>query len=121
MTELPRPLTIDEAISEFQTMPQDDLGDAPLGGGGPLATRETPAEAETRCFLMAQYLIDRACPAPGRCRDRGCRRDATCRHLVRVRARWSARKSSHPRRPPGADALRYAIWVYVSARRGNGQ
>ena len=121
MTELPRPLTIDQAIGEFRTMVQDELGDAPLGDGGPPATPETPEEAATRLFLMAQYLINRACPAPGRCRDYSCRRDATCRHLVRVRARWSARKSSHPRRSPGADALRYAIWVYVSARRGEGR
>ena len=86
MTEPPRPLTIDEAISEFQTMMQDELGDAPLGDGGPPAP-ETPQEAETRRFLMAQYLIDRACPAPARCRDHRLPPRCACRHLVRVRAR----------------------------------
>jgi hypothetical protein len=117
MTELSRQLTIDEAISEFQAMVQDELGDAPIADGGP---PETPEEAETRRFLAAQYLIGLACPAPAACRDHRCRREATCRHLVHVRGRWSARKSSHPRRPPGADALRYAIWVYVSSRREGG-
>jgi len=115
MTELSRPLTIDEAVGAFRAMMQDALGDAQTGGGG---APETPKEAETRRFLLAQYLIGRACPAAAGCRDHRCRRDATCRHLVHVRGRWSARRSSHPRRPPGADALRYAIWVYVSSRRG---
>jgi hypothetical protein len=118
MTEPARPLTIDEAISEFQTLVRDELGDAPLGDGGPPA--ETPEEAETRRFLTARYLIGAACPAPARCRHQQCRRDRTCRHLTRIEARWAARRSSHPRRSPGADALRYAIWAYVSARRGEG-
>ena len=118
MTDPSRPLTIDEAVSEFQTMAQDVLGDAPPGDHTPLP--ETPQEAETRRFLLAQHLIDRACPAPAACGDRGCRRDAVCMHLARVRARWRAGRSGHPRRPPGADALRYAIWVYVSSRRERG-
>jgi hypothetical protein len=117
MTELSRQLAIDEAIGEFQAMVRDELGDAPAGAGGP---PEMPQEAETRRFLMARYLIRAACPAPAACPDYRCRRDAECRHLVHVRGRWSAGKSSHPRRPPGADALRYAIWVYASARRGGG-
>jgi hypothetical protein len=115
MTHPSCPLTIDEAVSAFQTMVQDVLGDAPLGDGTP--PPETPQEAETRRFLLAQHLIDRACPAPAACSDRACRRDAVCKHMARVRARWNAGRSSHPRRPPGADALRYAIWVYVSSRR----
>jgi hypothetical protein len=117
MTEPSSPLTIDEAVSEFQTMVEDALGEAPPGGGAP-PPPETPQEAETRHYLLAQYLIGRACPSAAACRDRGCRRDGECKHLARVRARWSAGRSSHPRRPPGADALRYAIWVYVSWRRG---
>jgi hypothetical protein len=117
MIETSRPLTIDEAIGEFRAMVQDELGDAEPGGCRPM---ETPAEADTRHFLLAQYLIGAACPAPADCSDYRCRRDAACRRLARVRARWSARQSSHPRRPPGADALRYAIWVYVSARRRGG-
>jgi hypothetical protein len=118
MTNPSPPLTIDEAVSEFQTMVQDVLGDAPPGEHTPLP--ETPQEAETRRFLLAQHLIERACPAPAACRDRRCRRDPMCKHMARVRARWSTGQSSHPRRPPGADALRYAIWVYVSSRRGRG-
>jgi len=118
MTDHSRPLTIDEAMSEFRTMVQDVLGDEPPDGHAPLA--ETPQEAETRRFLLAQHLIDRACPAPAACSDRGCRRDGMCQYMARVRARWSAGRSSHPRRPPGGCAARYAIWVYVSSRRNRG-
>ncbi|MFZ1102991.1 MAG: hypothetical protein WAN86_09170, partial [Hyphomicrobiaceae bacterium] len=91
MTEPASPLTIDEAMSEFQTMAQDVLGDAPPSDGAP--PPETPQEAETRHFLLAQYLIGCACRAPAACRDRGCRREAVCKHLTRVRARWSAGRS----------------------------
>ncbi|MGH7754153.1 MAG: hypothetical protein ACREN5_15210 [Gemmatimonadales bacterium] len=123
MTAPTRQLTIDEAMGEFRALVQDQLDDVPLGDSlGELQVDpgppETLQEAETRRFLMAQYLLGLACPAPKTCRNYQCRRDASCRHLVRVRARWSAGKSGHPRRPPGADALRYAIWVYMSSRRG---
>jgi hypothetical protein len=114
MIDASRPLTIDEAVAEFTTMVNDVLGDALPGG---VATPETPQEAETRYFLLAQHLIGLVCPSPSACRDQRCRRDASCRQLAYVRDRWRARRSSHPRRPPGADLLRYAIWVYVSARR----
>ena len=112
-------LTIDEALGEFQSMMEDVFGDAPAGAGA-LPLPETPQEADTRRFLLAQHLIGRACPAPAACADPGCRRNAVCKHMARVRARWSAGRSNHPRRPPGADALRYAIWVYVSSRRQRG-
>jgi hypothetical protein len=120
MIDLSRQLTIDDAVSEFSAMIEDGvLGDAPLPDGGTPAP-ETPQEAETRHFLLARYLIGLACPATAACDDRRCRREAVCRHLIHVRDRWSAGRSSHPRRPPGADALRYAIWVYVASRRGGG-
>jgi hypothetical protein len=113
-----RVLTIDQALGEFPALLEDVLGEAPAGDRVP--PPETPQEADTRRFLLAQYLIGRACPAPSACADYSCRRDATCKHLDRVRARYRAGRSSHPRRPPGAEALRYAIWVYVSARRERG-
>jgi len=123
LTEHTRRLTIDEAVSEFHALVRDQLDDAPMDD--PTGNRqvdpgppETPQEAETRRFLMAQYLLGLACPAPTACRDYHCRRDSECRHLARVKARWSAGRSSHPRRPPGADALRYAIWVYMSSLGG---
>ena len=112
-----RQLTIDEAVSEFHALMQDHADDVPPGVGDP-GLPETPQEAETRRFLMAQYLLGLACPTPKACHDYRCRRDTSCQHRERVKARWSAGKSSHPRRPPGADALRYAIWVYMSSLRG---
>jgi hypothetical protein len=113
-------LTIDDAMAEFSAM----IDDLPLNGSGNgracALPQETPQEADTRHFLLAQYLIGLACPAPGACGDPRCRRDGACRYLLQVRDRWNARMSSHPRRPPGADALRRAIWVYVASRRGGG-
>lgn len=118
-------ITIDEALAEFRAMIEDGvLGGAPLPSRGdaptPAPAPETPQEADTRRFLMAQYLIGLACPAPAACGDQRCRREATCRHLVHVRDRWCAGSSSHPRRPPGADALRNAIRIYVASRRDRG-
>jgi hypothetical protein len=114
MIETSRPLTVDEAVAEFTAMVDDVLGDVLPGGA---ATPETPQEADTRHFLLAQHLIGLACPRPSACRDQRCRRDASCRHLAYVQSRWRARRSGHPRRPPGADILRHAIWLYVTARR----
>jgi hypothetical protein len=121
MSEPLRQLTIDEAVSEFHALLQEQLGgdpgdgpgDGPVGDWAPPATQE---EAEARHFRMAEHLVGLACPDPAACGDPRCRRDALCRHLAHVRTRQAAGKSSHPRRPPGADALRYAIWVYMSSR-----
>jgi hypothetical protein len=131
MIDPSRHLTIDDALGEFSAMLEDliengspngpenvlqnGLGGAVTAGHG---TPETPEEADTRRFLLAQHLIGLACPAPAACADPRCRREAACRHLLHVRDRWSAGRSSHPRRPPGADALRHAIWLYVASRRG---
>jgi hypothetical protein len=119
MIDPSRQLTIDDAVAEFcamiEDMPNDGSGGAVAGGRG---APESPQEADTRRFLLAQYLIGLACPAAADCSDQRCRREAACRHLVHVRDRFDAGRSSHPRRPPGADALRHAIWVYVASRRG---
>jgi hypothetical protein len=110
-----RQLTIDEAIGEFQALLQEQLGDVPPGACGP---PQTPEEAEARRFQMAEHLVRLACPDRTLCADYRCRRDAICRHLAFVLTRQRTGKSGHPRRPPGAEAVRYAIWVYMSARRG---
>jgi hypothetical protein len=118
MSEHQQQLTMDQAMGAFRAMVRDEMGEAGPDPGGPLDMPvETPEEAEIRQFLMAQYLINLACPSVSGCRNTHCRRDRTCRHLARVRARWSERKSSHPRRSPAASIVRYAIWVYVSARQ----
>lgn len=125
MIDPSRHLSIDDALAEFSAMIEDMGEDGPENGSGIAVAGghglpETPEEADTRRFLLAQHLIGLACPAPAACGDPRCRREAACRHLLHVRDRWAAGKSSHPRRPPGADALRRAIWLYVASRRGGG-
>jgi hypothetical protein len=114
MTEPSRRLTIDEALSEFQAVVREELGDpVPAESLSP----QTAEEAETRCFRMAEFLCGLACPHPARCTDQRCRRDGLCRHLGHIRMKQSEGRSGHPRRSPGADAVRYAIWAYMSSGR----
>jgi hypothetical protein len=116
MTEPPRQPTIDQAMGEFCALLNerpDDLDDAPPGDCRP---PQTPEEAEAACFRMAEHLIRLVCPDPAACADQRCRRDGLCRYLVHLRDRQSANKSVHPRRTPGAEALRHAIWLYMSSR-----
>lgn len=107
-------LTIDAAVGKFQAVLKEEYGDAP-----PLTTlaSETPAEAESTRFRFAEYMLGLACPDPAACADQRCRRNALCRHLAHVRAKQQSGESRHPRRTPGAEAARYAIWVYMSSRR----
>src|SRR5262245_47697575 len=107
--------TIDQAVSEFQALIHERFGEAPSPGES--LPPETPEEAEEARFLMAEYLVGLACPDPGRCSDLRCRRDAFCRHMAYVLTRQNTATSHHPRRAPGAEAVRYAIWVYMSSRQ----
>jgi hypothetical protein len=50
--------------------------------------------------------------------DQRYRRNARCRHFERVRAKRASGKASHPRRTTGAEAVRYAIWAYMSSDGG---
>ncbi len=114
MTEPLRQLTIDEALGEFQALVQEQLGDGLPGDCGP---PETPEEAEARRFRMAELLVGLACPEPAACIDQRCRRDGLCRHWGYVKMKESTGRCDHPRRTPGAEAVRYAIWVYMSSGR----
>jgi|RhiMetdeSRZDD1v2_1073273.scaffolds.fasta_scaffold354758_2 hypothetical protein len=109
-----RQLTIDQAIAEFQAVVREELGDDPA----PVATApRTPEEAENARFRFAEFMVALACPDPRACTDHRCRRNALCRHFERVQAKRASRRASHPRRTPGAEAIRYAIWAYISSGR----
>ena len=107
-------LTIDEAIGEFHAVLKEELGDNPPHTA---TTPATPEEAEAGLFRFAEYMLGLACPDPAACTDQRCRRNALCRHLPHVRAKQQGGESRHPRRTPGAEAARYAIWVYMSSGR----
>ena len=107
-------LTIDEAIAEFQAVVREELGDRPLPAA---RTHQTPEEEEEGRFRVAEFLLGLACPDPRACADTRCRRNVLCRHFERVRAKRASGKASHPRRAAGAEAVRYAIWAYMSSGR----
>ena len=107
-----RHLSIDDAMSEFRAMLLEKFGDS--RPDGPM-TRMTADEREEGLFRLADLMLSLACPDPRACTDRRCRRDVLCRHFARVQAKRASGKASHPRRTPGADAARYAVWVYMSS------
>jgi hypothetical protein len=114
MTVPSQQLTMDEALSEFRAVVQEELGDLAPGEALP---PETPEQAEARRFRMAELLVGLACPDPRACGDPRCRRAAVCRHWQYVKMKESAVRSDHPRRTPGAEAVRYAIRAYMQSGR----
>ena len=114
MTTPIRQLTVDDAMAEFQAALREALGDrAPNAAASP-ATSE---EQEEGLFGFAEVVLSLACPNPRACSHPHCRRMVRCRHFARVEAKRASGKASHPRRTPGAEAARYAVWVYMSSVR----
>jgi hypothetical protein len=113
-----RQLTVDQAIGEFRALLREELGDAPDDQpAGDVAAPATPEQDEESRFACAELILSLACPDPRACTDPRCRRHALCRHFGRMRAKRASGIASNPRRTPGAEAVRYAIWVYMSSRR----
>lgn len=107
-------LTVEQAIAEFQAVVKEELGDSlPNTPTAP----KTRKEAEESRFRFAEYMLSLACPDPRACTDQNCRRHRLCRHFERVHAKRASGQSTHPRRTPGAEAARYAIWVYMNSGR----
>ena len=103
-----------QAIAEFQAVVREELGD----DAAPVATApRTPEEAEDEKFRFAELMVTLACPDPRACTDHRCRRDVLCRHFARVQAKRASGQATHPMRTPGAEAVRYAIWAYISSGR----
>jgi hypothetical protein len=112
-TPTPKP-TVDDAMSEFQVMLREALGDSsPATAARPM----TPEQREEARFRFAEAVLRLACPDPRACNEPHCRRNARCRHLARIAAKRASGKVSHPRRTPGAEAARYAVWVLMSSAR----
>ena len=114
MTQRSRQLTIDEAMGQFQTVLKEELGDAAPNAAKTPESPETPEEAEANRFRFAEYIVGLACPGPTACTDQRCRRNAVCRHIAHLRATQRDGVTRHPRRTPGAEAIRYAVWLYMN-------
>lgn len=108
-----RQLTVDQALGEFQALLREKIGD---DAAADVAAPGTPAEEEESRFACAELILSAACPDPTACTDHRCRRASLCRHFERIRAKRESGVASHPRRTPGAEAVRYAIWVFMSSR-----
>ncbi len=114
MTDTTRQLSVDEAMAEFQAIAREVLGAAAPGNAAAAATEQT----EESRFSLAEVILRLACPDPRMCGDTRCRRGRLCRHFAHVRALHEGRvRTHHPRRPPDAEALRYAVWVYMNSGR----
>jgi hypothetical protein len=112
MTGPTQPLTVDEAMAEFQAVTREVLGDTPSYAG---SMPSTPEEAEEGRFRFAEFILGLACPDPRACTDPRCRRNGLCRHFAHLRHGQQSGVPRHPRRTPGAEAVRYAVWVYMNS------
>ena len=102
-------LSVDDAVSLFFThMPMD------LPELEPVAPR-TPAEDEAARFHAAERVLRALCPAPAACGQGRCRRARRCQHLDDLQMQRLRPPSATARRPPGALAVRHAIWLYCRA------
>ena len=109
-------LTVDEAVAEFLLVVREELAAMPIveasSGEG---AEPTPRDSEELYFRCAAEVLRIACPDPGLCKERRCRRGGRCRYFVDLEAR---REGRHPaptgRRTPGVMALRHAIWVCMN-------
>jgi hypothetical protein len=110
-------LTVDQAIGEFHALLREELGDAPADVAAAPATPATPEEEEHLRFACAELILRAVCPDPRACTDQRCRRHALCRHFSRVQAKRHSGVARNPRRTPGAEAVRYAIWVFMASAR----
>ena len=115
MKQATRHLTVDDAMAEFQAVVREELGES-FGRAGPTPPA-TPEQREAACFQFAEFMLTLACPDPRACTDQRCRRRVACRHYAHVQAKRASGRSSDPRRTPGAEAVRYAIWAYMSSGR----
>lgn len=113
MKDATRQLSIDAAIAEFEAVVREELGESFVRED---TTPRTPEQREESLFRFAEFMLSLTCPDPRACTDQRCRRDVVCRHYARVQAKRTG-GSSHPRRTPGAEAVRYAIWAYMSSGR----
>ena len=115
MTDVPRKFSVDEAMAGFSQI-ANSLS-ARLPHDEPAHDRRPPtfAEAEAGLFSFAEMLLTATCPAPARCSDHRCRRNRLCEHFEKLRAIQSPpQPQPFSRRSPGAQAVRYAVWVYMN-------
>ncbi len=113
MTEPSHKLTVDDAVNEFLSILRAQRGSDASAEWRP----QTAEEHEAALFQCAEDVLQLLCPDRRSCPDALCRRLTLCRHLADLRVRRRDGRSPHPRRTPGAAALRHAIWLYMSACR----
>ncbi len=117
MTDPTQLISVDDAMADFQAITREVLGDTSFSAGDS-APAATPEQMEESRFRLAEFMLSLACPDPRMCGDQRCQRGRLCRHFAHVQAlREGSAMPHHPRRPPGAEAARYAVWVYMNSGR----
>jgi hypothetical protein len=107
-------LSIDDAVAEFRILLEEQR--AQFEGSATPGTPDVAAEdPEAMRFRLAEQLLSELCPGPAACADPLCRRRRECRNMADLR------RPPEPegRRPPGAVALRRAMWMYCNAMRAS--
>ena len=114
MTYVPQNLSVGAAMANFSKLMDAIHGPsryAPARASAPPVF----AEAEAERFRIAENILAAACPAPARCDQHRCRRNRVCQHFERLRAiQCPPQPQPFSRRSPGAQAVRYAVWVYMN-------
>ncbi|MFM9848163.1 MAG: hypothetical protein ACKVP3_13500 [Hyphomicrobiaceae bacterium] len=111
-------LTVDVAVAEFQKLIRAEMDRRGLLHTEAAAPKEEPTDREAYRWRVAESLLRRACgDDAARCSDLRCRRRGACRNLAGLAARRS--RSAHgprrTRRPASVEALRHAMWVWMTA------
>lgn len=116
MTYVPQRLSVDEAMADFSKL-VDVIHGPSRYDPARASTPQTFAEAEAERFRFAESVLGAACPAPARCSKHRCRRNRVCQHFENLRAiRCPPQPQPFSRRSPGAQAVRYAVWVYMNVK-----
>lgn len=111
-------LTVDMAVAEFHKLLRAEIDRRGISLTETAAPAKEQMDPESYRWRVAERLIRSACgDDAARCRDLRCRRRKACRNLAGLAARrsQSADEQRRTRRPASAEALRHAMYVWMTA------
>jgi hypothetical protein len=109
-------LALEEALAEFRGLLEERLASIdPDAPPAPDPLDGVTLNDEERRFFLAELLLRLACSDGERCANPACRRSGGCQQLRDLSYRRAGSAKTADGRPPGAAALRRAIWVWMNA------